>query len=109
MVIAAAISRWASAVDGIVAGFLREPQFAAVLAKTLVSGVRRNPTRHPGWFTSTSASAAAGSPAFVSRHPASPDCCHEQEPLIDRSTPHNASLVKIRHTGCRRRCGRGRA
>jgi ubiquinone/menaquinone biosynthesis C-methylase UbiE len=51
MIIAAAISRWSSAVDGLVAGFLREPEFAAVLAETLVAGVHRNPTRHAGWFT----------------------------------------------------------
>jgi ubiquinone/menaquinone biosynthesis C-methylase UbiE len=51
VVVAAAISRWASAVDGLVAGFLRDPEFAAIVADDLATGVHRNPTRHPGWFT----------------------------------------------------------
>jgi ubiquinone/menaquinone biosynthesis C-methylase UbiE len=51
LVVAAAISRWASAVDGLVAGFLREPEFAAIVTDDLASGVHRNPTRRLGWFT----------------------------------------------------------
>jgi ubiquinone/menaquinone biosynthesis C-methylase UbiE len=51
LVIAAAISRWASALDGFVNGFLREPEFAAIVADDLASGVHRNPARRPGWFT----------------------------------------------------------
>ena len=51
VLVAAALSRWASAVDGLALGFIRDPEFAAIVAEDLVSGVHRNPSRHPGWFT----------------------------------------------------------
>jgi SAM-dependent methyltransferase len=51
VVVAAAISRWASAMDGLVAGFLRDPEFAAIVTEDLASGVHRNPSRRHGWFT----------------------------------------------------------
>jgi SAM-dependent methyltransferase len=51
VVVVAAISRWASAMDGVVAGFLRYPEFAAMVAEALASGVHRNPTLRRGWFT----------------------------------------------------------
>jgi SAM-dependent methyltransferase len=51
VLVAAAISRWASTVDGFIAGFLRDPEFATMVAGALTSGVHRNPTRRQGWFT----------------------------------------------------------
>ncbi len=49
--VAAAISRWASAVDGLMLGFLHEPGFAGIIAEDLRGGAHRNPTRRRGWFT----------------------------------------------------------
>ncbi|GAA0292638.1 hypothetical protein [Kineococcus aurantiacus] len=44
--IAAAVNRFASAVDAMVAGFVREPDFADIVDVDLVSGTHRNPTAH---------------------------------------------------------------
>jgi SAM-dependent methyltransferase len=51
VVVAAAISRWASTMDGFIAGYLRDPGFAAMVTDALATGVHRNPTRRDGWFT----------------------------------------------------------
>jgi len=51
VVVAAGITRWASAVDGVVAGYLREPAFGDIVARDLADGVHRNDTERPGWFT----------------------------------------------------------
>ncbi|WP_158375354.1 class I SAM-dependent methyltransferase [Cellulosimicrobium cellulans] len=51
VVVAAAISRWASALDGVAAGFLREPEWAEVVARDVATGVHENPTGRPDWFT----------------------------------------------------------
>lgn len=48
--VGAAISRWASTADGIVTGFLRDPQGAAMVEADVASGVHLNPQRHPRWF-----------------------------------------------------------
>jgi len=50
VVVAAAISRWASTTDGICAGFLRDPRFAAMVEQDVRTGVHQNPSQHPGWF-----------------------------------------------------------
>jgi ubiquinone/menaquinone biosynthesis C-methylase UbiE len=50
-VVAAAISRFASALDGIASRHLEEPAFAAIVARDLADGQHRNPTDHPAWFT----------------------------------------------------------
>jgi SAM-dependent methyltransferase len=50
VVVVAGISRWASAVDGLVFGALRSPEFGRIVADDLVSGIHRNPGRNPHWF-----------------------------------------------------------
>ena len=49
--LAAAISRFASALDGLRSGLLLEPGFEAIVEQDLRDGQHRNPTRHPRWFT----------------------------------------------------------
>jgi SAM-dependent methyltransferase len=51
LVIAAAISRFASTLDGLRSGYLEDPAFAAVAAADLRDGQHRNPTRDPAYFT----------------------------------------------------------
>jgi ubiquinone/menaquinone biosynthesis C-methylase UbiE len=49
--VAAAISRFASALDGLRAGYLDDPAFAAIVGRDLTDGQHRNPTGHPAYFT----------------------------------------------------------
>jgi SAM-dependent methyltransferase len=51
IVFAAAISRFASLLDGLSRGFLFDPQFRAIVERDLADGQHRNPTNRPGWFT----------------------------------------------------------
>jgi SAM-dependent methyltransferase len=51
LVLAAVISRFASAYDGLRRHFLDDPDFQTVVAQDLRSGRHVNPTRRPGWFT----------------------------------------------------------
>ena len=51
VVVAAAISRWASTADGFVRGHLADEEFARLVADDVATGVHRNPARRPGWFT----------------------------------------------------------
>jgi ubiquinone/menaquinone biosynthesis C-methylase UbiE len=51
LLIAAYISRFASACDGIQEGALRDPRFAAIVEQDLTSGLHQNPTNRPEWFT----------------------------------------------------------
>jgi ubiquinone/menaquinone biosynthesis C-methylase UbiE len=48
---AAAISRFASTVDGLARGFLADPRFEAIVERVLRDGRHLNPERHEGWFT----------------------------------------------------------
>jgi SAM-dependent methyltransferase len=48
---AAAISRWASALDGLVRDLLQDPEFAAIVEKDLSEGQHRNPTGRLDYFT----------------------------------------------------------
>ncbi len=48
---AAAITRFASTLDGVAQGFLLEPGFEAIVERDLADGQHRNPDGHPGWFT----------------------------------------------------------
>jgi ubiquinone/menaquinone biosynthesis C-methylase UbiE len=50
-ILAAGISRFASALDGLRTGFLHDPQFEAIVERDLRDGQHRNPSRHPLWFT----------------------------------------------------------
>jgi ubiquinone/menaquinone biosynthesis C-methylase UbiE len=48
---AAAISRWASALDGLARELLRDPRFAAIVQQDLRDGQHRNPTDRLDYFT----------------------------------------------------------
>jgi SAM-dependent methyltransferase len=51
LLVAAAITRFASTFDGVARGFLLEPGFEAIVERDLADGQHRNPDGHPGWFT----------------------------------------------------------
>jgi len=51
VVVAAAISRFASTLDGLRAGYLEDPAFAAAAAGDRHDGRHRNPTGNPAYFT----------------------------------------------------------
>lgn len=51
VILAAAISRFASTLDGMRAGYLADPAFAAVAASDLDTGRHENPTGDPAYFT----------------------------------------------------------
>jgi ubiquinone/menaquinone biosynthesis C-methylase UbiE len=51
LVAAAAVSRFASLLDGFSRGAMADPAFAAVVETDLRTGQHRNPERRPGWFT----------------------------------------------------------
>jgi SAM-dependent methyltransferase len=48
---AAAISRFASMLDGLARGHLDDPDFEAIVERDLRDGQHRNPTGRPEWFT----------------------------------------------------------
>jgi hypothetical protein len=48
--VAAAISRFASALDGLRAGYLDDPAVAAVVRRDRADGQDRNPSGHPAYF-----------------------------------------------------------
>src|SRR5207249_4908600 len=50
---AVGISRFASTMDGIRQGFLKDPQFAHIAAQDLKDGQHRNPTGRPEYFMDT--------------------------------------------------------
>lgn len=50
-VLAVGISRFASALDGLLRGFIDDPEFAAIVEQDLADGQHRNPTARPGYFT----------------------------------------------------------
>lgn len=51
VIVAAAISRFASTLDGLRAGYLDDAAFAAVAERDRANGQHRNPTRDPAYFT----------------------------------------------------------
>jgi SAM-dependent methyltransferase len=51
VLIAAAISRFASLHDGLLRGWLDDPDYAALVERDLTDGQHRNPERRPHWFT----------------------------------------------------------
>ena len=51
LVMAAHISRFASACDGIQDGALKDPAFADIVSADLTSGIHQNPTGRIEWFT----------------------------------------------------------
>lgn len=50
-VVAAAISRFASTMDGLARGYLADDEFEAIVERDVAEGQHRNPQGHPGWFT----------------------------------------------------------
>jgi SAM-dependent methyltransferase len=48
---AAAISRWASAFDGLARDLMQDPRFARIVEQDLLSGQHRNPTERLDYFT----------------------------------------------------------
>jgi len=50
-VVVAAISRFASTLDGLARGFLLEPEFEHIVENDIDQGVHLNPTERLGWFT----------------------------------------------------------
>jgi ubiquinone/menaquinone biosynthesis C-methylase UbiE len=53
IVAAAAISRFASLLDGLRGGYLADPVFHAIVERDLSEGQHRNPTDRPEWFTTS--------------------------------------------------------
>jgi len=51
LLFAAAISRFASTIDGLVEGYCRDPEFRKIMMKDLRDGQHRNPTENPLYFT----------------------------------------------------------
>jgi len=51
LLICAYISRFASALDGILGGRLRDEAFAEIVGRDLTNGIHLNPSRRPDWFT----------------------------------------------------------
>jgi SAM-dependent methyltransferase len=50
---AVGISRFASTLDGLRSGFLKDPQFASIVDRDLKDGQHRNPTTNPMYFMDT--------------------------------------------------------
>src|SRR5262245_59545362 len=53
VLLAAAISRFASTLDGLSRGFLKDPQFANIVRQDLIDGQHRNRTARPEYFMDT--------------------------------------------------------
>ncbi|HLH73563.1 MAG TPA: class I SAM-dependent methyltransferase, partial [Chloroflexota bacterium] len=51
LVFAVGISRFASLLDGLMSEYLDDPAFARIVEQDLATGQHRNPTNHPGYFT----------------------------------------------------------
>jgi ubiquinone/menaquinone biosynthesis C-methylase UbiE len=51
LLLAAAISRFASLLDGLAQGWFRDPEFRKIVAADLASGRHSNPTNQLAWFT----------------------------------------------------------
>ncbi|MGE0825403.1 MAG: methyltransferase domain-containing protein [Candidatus Binatia bacterium] len=53
LVFAVGISRFTSALDGLVNKYLDDPEFVRIVQQDLANGQHRNPTNHPAYFTTT--------------------------------------------------------
>jgi ubiquinone/menaquinone biosynthesis C-methylase UbiE len=53
LILATAISRFASVLDGLRLELLKDPEFAKIVAQDLTDGQHRNPTNKPEYFTDT--------------------------------------------------------
>jgi len=52
-IFAAAISRFASVLDGLLRGFISDSDFQQIMTEDLQTGQHRNPNNHPHYFTTT--------------------------------------------------------
>jgi ubiquinone/menaquinone biosynthesis C-methylase UbiE len=50
-VVAAAVSRFASTMDGLARGYLANDEFEGIVERDVAEGQHRNPRNRPGWFT----------------------------------------------------------
>src|SRR5207247_10305749 len=53
LLFAAAISRFTSALDGSLRGFIRDPEFMKIIMQDLKNGQHRNPSNKPEYFTTS--------------------------------------------------------
>jgi hypothetical protein len=53
VVCAVGISRFTSALDGLVSGYLDDPEFVGIVQRDLLDGQHRNPTNQLAYFTTT--------------------------------------------------------
>jgi ubiquinone/menaquinone biosynthesis C-methylase UbiE len=51
LVFAVGISRFTSALDGLISGYMNDPEFVRIVQQDLVDGQHRNPSNHPAYFT----------------------------------------------------------
>lgn len=51
IILAAAVCRFASLIDGLSSGFFQDAEFRKIVAADLASGQHRNPTNQPAYFT----------------------------------------------------------
>jgi hypothetical protein len=51
LVFAVGISRFASTLDGLLKGYLDDPEFVEIVQQDLIDGQHRNPNNHPAYFT----------------------------------------------------------
>ena len=89
VVVAAAIGRWASTIDGLALGYLGVEGFASIVAEDLATGVNRNPTAHPGWFTT----AYFHTPAQLAAEVSGAGFDADGTVAVEGPTPVHASLL----------------
>ena len=89
VVVAAAIGRWASTIDGLALGYLGVEGFASIVAEDLATGVHRNPTAHPGWFTT----AYFHTPAQLAAEVSGAGFDADGPVAVEGPTPVHASLL----------------
>jgi ubiquinone/menaquinone biosynthesis C-methylase UbiE len=53
LLFAAAITRFASVVDGFFRGYVESDEFTGIMRRDIADGQHRNPGRRPGWFTTS--------------------------------------------------------
>jgi ubiquinone/menaquinone biosynthesis C-methylase UbiE len=79
LVVAAAISRFASTLDGLRNGYLDDPVFAAIAGQDRRDGQHRNPSNHPAYFTT----AYFHSPSELADEFAAAGLAHEETVAVE--------------------------
>lgn len=97
MVLAAAISRYASTFDGFFRGFVDAAVFSALMREDLRTGQHRNPGAHPSFFTTACFHTAEELGGELARRLAHPDQVQllldvldviERDPQMTNATAH---------------------